>query len=1209
VITRSERTKVMEGRNSFDMRADFLALYKSRNNPDFPYKNNCQEDEEKEQNGNATPSDQTHDDVTTEEAIEPISNDDSVANGVEKAPLGIRNSSKSSFKGSMSGISDIGRIEEHEDEDQSGDEVEDVDRSAQEVIATNTESIENAELTPNPGANQTAADGSDDKEAGNDSGRLTASTSSAASLMATEELSSTEERPTNSDETELVNEARSVDTDNFESRFESADRPREGVIHFGCNAIKEEKHSLLDEQKEGERPISSRGLKSPLFVWIVILIVIPLLLTTVLISAVVLVRVSDELDDSVDDSEDYYFGVEKQGITISAKLRADFVSSSTARPLRDLYIMTRYGGWLLFDGLQRTNLFREGLCGVDECKDTGSFNCDWAVEKRVCDCDWNYETDECKIYPPGASRSLQVPYYFVSSDKADESGARGGTNYPDGHYSPASTTWWNTSNLPGLIKGDNASGYETTYDRARVALASPLFAALHNYDKNKEVGSGHFFAFEEDGLLVASEGCGNSEHGWAAFWQSSEDNGGAKFRPELCPVGRYGYDPRCREWYATGKSKAMEGKAVYATPPYAFSQGTLVAQSATSALTDPRSGEHVGQVLIDFSADSIFSKLATSNTYVGDGGFVLMITLDADQFGGDTIIGPGVSGTSDGLAVSEAVIPYDINCASTTCKNRVNEFSNIVKSMKNGEKGTTEFVRTTADGGSEHLVISYAPSETRFLEATDASDFARGAVPVNEKIYSVGLVETRDSIFEPFDEAEDDMSRQLNASIAVLSCFVFAAVVLAVFVSYRVARSISEPMLYLLEMIRCINNLEVDQEPPSIDRTKGSKEILYVSNTIHSLYRAVRLANAFFNAGELEAAYYLLVDVLSLFKRLGNKKAIGVAYNNLGNTIFALHREMKQEKAFVKCGLTMDELIKKGTSCYNEAIRLGEKAYDEFYDKEGWTPNCLDFMQHLSNRYFNRAMFLLQVKDDHGKCNELEQLGIRDLEIARDMDNEVIAYGEEIGWNSADRAEAVFNVGLVRIRGHILLVEMGFADAWDIDEKIADLYQLLTDESSKLNSELFREITYAGRLQELEAEMMRYALVKKDIKLAAQLAIRPLLEDEYVFLPTEIQAVVSLMAYVESSELDLDTSSRAVLRHHLKELGQNLKNEKMRVDSVCSGGVKSENVSASMANVFSASFEFTSDRSASAAETRLASQALEPDKAFFTNQVVIMEQF
>lgn len=46
------------------------------------------------------------------------------------------------------------------------------------------------------------------------------------------------------------------------------------------------------------------------------------------------------------------------------------------------------------------------------------------------------------------------------------------------------------------------------------------------------------------GLFVANTGCENSQHSYAAFWQSTVENGAEQLRPELCPLGKYGFDPR-----------------------------------------------------------------------------------------------------------------------------------------------------------------------------------------------------------------------------------------------------------------------------------------------------------------------------------------------------------------------------------------------------------------------------------------------------------------------------------------------------------------------------------------------------------------------------------------------------------------------------------------------------------------------------------------
>ena len=92
-------------------------------------------------------------------------------------------------------------------------------------------------------------------------------------------------------------------------------------------------------------------------------------------------------------------------------------------------------------------------------------------------------------------------------------------------------------------------------------------------------------------------------------------------------------------------------------------------------------------------------------------------------------------------------------------------------------------------------------------------------------------------------------------------------------------------------------------------------------------------------------------------------------------------------------------------------------------------------MQHLANRYFNRGLFLLTVKDSHETPKECERLGLRDLEIARDMDLEVISYGEEIGWSSSDRPAKLFDVMLVRLRGFNMLLSLGYQEVWEVEEQ------------------------------------------------------------------------------------------------------------------------------------------------------------------------------
>jgi hypothetical protein len=342
-------------------------------------------------------------------------------------------------------------------------------------------------------------------------------------------------------------------------------------------------------------------------------------------------------------------------------------------------------------------------------------------------------------------------------------------------------------------------------------------------------------------------------------------------------------------------------------------------------------------------------------------------------------------------------------------------------------------------------------------------------------------------------------------------------------------------MKYLLETIQSVEKKGLDQKLPRMDMSKGSKEILNVSHTMETLYQVVRFANLAFFAGELEVAYRVLRDSLRVFRGMNNEKAVSVACNNLGNILLVMFLEMKHEGLSIKCGLTQTEIITLGTGFYHEAIKLGEAAYDKFYQAEGWTPNCLDFMQHLSNRYFNRAIFLLSIKDSHEHPSEIERLGLRDLQIAKDMDLEIIDQGEEVGWGRTKRETKVFEVGLTRVRGLLLLLEMGYPDEWSIQAQLDGLESLLHAETQKENSNLFDVIRPTGRLQQIETEMMKYKMIQNEIDEAAEIAIRPLYEDEYLLAETKAEAIHVMLSYLQLNGDQWDESVRTTLKKWLED--------------------------------------------------------------------------
>lgn len=541
-------------------------------------------------------------------------------------------------------------------------------------------------------------------------------------------------------------------------------------------------------------------------------------------------------------------------------------------------------------------------------------------------------------------------YRFIvaQSDMALSNGTRFSTDYPDVCSTPNSTVWWRTSELPGQERNFTVSLYETSYDRSRVvSAAAHLMYSVRNFEVKRDYGIASYYAFDDDGLFVGILGCRSYRHPVMAQWKSSEANGAGNIRPDLCPFGRYGFDPRCRDWYDSGKRKAYDTKIpFYVTAPYFFATDVgYVAQSAVAFLVDKSNGYFVGESLFDFEIGRILDAFTPVNTPLQEGGFPLLVTPTVDNFGGDVVIGPGFDGSnSSAKPVASIVVPTDIACAEagdSDCETRKQEFSKIAASMKACETGTQSFVRRSASGREERYYISYAPVKTVFMDPVNSADFASGALRTDSCVYSLALVEKEDGIKRPFSDVEEDLEEQTRVAIGILAGMIFFALAFAIIVSYYVARSITEPMRYLLDVIRSVENMGgVDHELPDVERSRGSKEIANVSTTMETLFEVVRFANVAFYAGELEVAFRVLRDSLRIFRGMDNKKAISVASNNLGNILLVMFLDMKNQNVDSKYCLTRQEIIAHGLAYFHEAITLGEAAYEAFYEKEGTPFDC-----------------------------------------------------------------------------------------------------------------------------------------------------------------------------------------------------------------------------------------------------------------------------
>jgi hypothetical protein len=82
---------------------------------------------------------------------------------------------------------------------------------------------------------------------------------------------------------------------------------------------------------------------------------------------------------------------------------------------------------------------------------------------------------------------------------------------------------------------------------------------------------------------------------------------------------------------------------------------------------------------------------------------------------------------------------------------------------------------------------------------------------------------------------------------------------------------------------------------------------------------------------------------------------------------------------------------------------------------------------------------MLTVKQDLGSPEEAEQQGLTNLETAKDMDREVVDNGDQYGFKGD--SDLHFDLFMGRIKGILLLPQLGYEDIWDIDEIFPKLWK------------------------------------------------------------------------------------------------------------------------------------------------------------------------
>jgi hypothetical protein len=248
-----------------------------------------------------------------------------------------------------------------------------------------------------------------------------------------------------------------------------------------------------------------------------------------------------------------------------------------------------------------------------------------------------------------------------------------------------------------------------------------------------------------------------------------------------------------------------KNSSLYVAAPYLFAvlSGT-VAQTATSPLIDPITGEHVGQVNVDFSSNSVFDALDKKNTVLLKGGFPILIAMEVDRLK-ETVIGPGFSLGDAPIEIAKLVLSADFGCDNDVCKENLDFFDAVLESMYLGESSTTEVRRSKQGGEIESFIMAYSPINVKSIRPVDSSDFTRGIKVSDHLVYSFALSEMVAEIKAPFLKIKNKLLARANLAMSLLVIVTCLFTLLAIYVSYIVTSSIADRMLYLLDLISSIN--------------------------------------------------------------------------------------------------------------------------------------------------------------------------------------------------------------------------------------------------------------------------------------------------------------------------------------------------------------------------------------------------------------------
>jgi tetratricopeptide (TPR) repeat protein len=337
-------------------------------------------------------------------------------------------------------------------------------------------------------------------------------------------------------------------------------------------------------------------------------------------------------------------------------------------------------------------------------------------------------------------------------------------------------------------------------------------------------------------------------------------------------------------------------------------------------------------------------------------------------------------------------------------------------------------------------------------------------------------------------------------------------------------------MIRLLSIVVDSNNGGYENLPPL---KGGCKEVHGVYNTFSKLNKIVKVSNISFFSGDLEVAHHFVSDALALYRKIHDRKAIGVACNNLANTLFALRFEGGNNVHC--CKSTSACTISEALALYDEAVEIAD---DELKSCSNDAMKA-DYATQLADRLFNRGLFLLFIDGYECAPQDSRARGYQDVTSARDLHYDVKGYmlaHRQIFSN----ASSYFSRLLRRINCLAAFYDdIGLQEIWNAEDLLDEADQLATaawEAHAKGGCPLFNEVTQSGRRQQLESSAILLALRSEDFLQASKLGIRMLVEDSFLLESSFARSAEALLQVMKEGDVGFSRKTIAATRDGLRSM-------------------------------------------------------------------------